>query len=395
MQQHIHPRFATAIGNNIAYWCEQAAAQSDSELRTLTSHHAEIVQAAQFGAALPPTHLLTLELVETCFNLIERGRLESLWLPILETIKNMHNERLADAHRHQLDYRLATLLRLQQRFNEAIALLDTLHGKPLTEQMQEQILVEISENWRLQGALSIAKEFALQALVQFEQIGNQRWQATVLNNLGILDTELQDFDAAASCLERALKLEQEADDATRIVRVLTNQGRLFQQLQQPWRAMSVYLDAQAYLEQTESIGDKLTVLINLATVYMDIGQFDRAVTTLKEAKSQLDLQRGLLFFAGLIDLNLGAATRAQGHYQVTLRYLQNSAEIWQQLRLPLHFGRTAINLGDTYADLQQFEHAVDRYRTAIATLRQLEPTPQAQEFIREAEQKLVKVSGAH
>ena len=230
----------------------------------------------------------------------------------------------------------------------------------------------------------------------FEQIGNAMWAASARNDLGLLAIELGSFDSAENHLTSALDFEKHHGDTTRTVRVINALGRLYQRQGQTWRALGTYAEALEQLEESESVEDILVLLINTATIYLELEQFDKAWKTLERAEPHLRAGKGMAYYRGLIDLNAGAAAYGLERYRIALYRLEKSAAVWTRLGRAIHLGRTWINMGDANRRMSRYDNAVMLYQQAVETLEPMRHIPLAGSFLQEVQEKQyeMKVSSA-
>lgn len=279
--------FVTTIQRMFAHEVIQARANSDTDIKHLIPHHAQIMRIVTFGVACSETRIATAECVERYFNLIERGRFEEQWLPIVETLCESAEIQSNPTLWHTLCHCQIILLRLARNFDTAIAHIKALQTQPLPALLVGKLLLEHSECLRSQDQFAPATMYALEALNVFVESGDKKWQASARNNLVILMTEQEQFEDAKEYAHQAVVFERNHNDATRMVRILTNQGYLYQRMKTWELAKRVYFEAQEYLSEIDNVADSVTVLYNLGYVYTKIGLLDDAQNALYEARQQL------------------------------------------------------------------------------------------------------------
>ena len=121
------------------------------------------MQAAQFAAMLPDLRLHVATLLNRLFNLIERGRLEQVWLPIIERISLTPELRNAPKDRVMVQLRKATLLRLANEPQAANSCLQELLTTTLEPQQRGYALLDLSESLRKTDQLTEAQQRAAEA----------------------------------------------------------------------------------------------------------------------------------------------------------------------------------------------------------------------------------------
>lgn len=390
----VHPHFAAAIGRNLHYWLELARTDDDAEKDRLLPQQGEIYKAAHFASALPATQPSVVDFIEHYFSIIERQRLEAQWLPLLKKLIASPFIQADLPRYHVALFRYTTLLRLADEYDKAATLSADLLAQLRDPLLTGKVYLNLSLCAYEQGNLQDAFGQAEAACVCFITVGDARWEALALNDLGMIATDLQQYDRAEQFLERALAFEQRAQDATCMVRVLINFGRLHEQRNRFWQALRVYFAAQAFLNETKSVWDAVAILINLSNVYNHLEQYEKACDTLYKAEKRLRRNSGLKFLQALVKLNLGFTYYQLGQFERSLTYSQRAAHLCEQLGKATSLARTQINCGKAYQQLAQNADAAQSYQNALTTLADL-TTPRAQTLRMEAQQALAELALLH
>ena len=383
----VNPHFAAAIGRNLRHWQAELTTGRDAETQRLLPQQSEMVLAAQFGVALPATQADVIALIERSVNLIERTRSEQLWLPILERLHAAPEIQADECAYHTVIHRLAHFLRLSERLDEAIALLEAHRPSSPSPLLTGKMNLQLSSCYQHRGRLEDALNAAQTAHEQFVAVGDEKWQASAANDIGLILTELERFEEAATWFEAAKRFELAHGDDTRIVRVWTNIGRLYELQNEPVAAMRAYFEAQEYLDGSESIEDVIRVLVNLGHVYLTLKRHDDARRMLERAQEKLRLAPHLILLRANTLVNLGTAQYWLAAYDDALVKMAQAFEIFEQLGRLRSAAHARMNIGDIQRARGERTASADAYRAAIALVEE-EATPAARRLREQASEKL-------
>lgn len=392
MQAHVAPIFVQAIARDLTYWSQQVVTNDDGELRQLVPQHGEVLQTAQFAAALPATQRQVVALLETYFNLIERNVLAHLWLPVVKTLLGSTCLDNDAALRYQVRWRYALLLRLDQQLDEAIRSLEMLLEQPLAPHLRGCVQLDLSLCYYRTGRHNEAISQATSAHDIFVMCKDDKWRAASLLNLGMFKTEQGQYEEAQTHLKQAYEIEMEKGDATRIVRVLTNLGRLYEMQQQRWRAVRTYFEAQEYVDVV-GVKDISRVELNLAHVYNQLKQYDNALALLLSAEKRLQTTPRQRYLRAMTWLNLGVTYYHSQKFHAALRPTEDAFIAFEKLGQQQLVCRAQINIGDIQSKLGHAQVAESQYRQALRTLAQLGDQPSVIALRAEVTDKLMQLVG--
>ena len=392
MQTRVTPVFVRAIGRDLTYWSQQIKSGDDEELRQLVPQHSEVLQTAQFAAALSATQPQTVTLIETYFNLIERNGFAHLWLPVVKTLLDATCFDNDAAVRHQLQWRYALLLRLDHQLNAAIEKLETLLEQPLAPHLDGRVRLDLSLCYHQTSRRMDAISQATFAHDIFIACNDDKWRAASLLNLGMFKTDRGQYKEAEAHLKQAYQIEIEGGDATRIVRVLTNFGRLYEMQQQPWRAVRIYFEAQEYVDVV-GVEDISRVELNLAHIYNQLKEYDKALALLLSAEKRLQTTPRQQYLSALTQLNLGVTYYYLQQFHAALRPTENAFTAFEQLGQQWLLCRAQVNIADIHSKLGGNEAAQIHYQQAVQALTQLGDQPSMVALRAEAADKLAQFIG--
>jgi tetratricopeptide (TPR) repeat protein len=186
---------------------------------------------------------------------------------------------------------LGQLLRLGNQLEQAIAI----HQKSqtLATQLQnKQALAEawfnLSEIYRLKREYEKAETYGQKALAFFNcQTDQARWQATLLNTMGLIALDCDECLQAEARLRESVALWQLLDEPTELARVLKNLGLALQQQQKYIAAYQYYHEALEQLRRTESELDKALIILNIGTLHFVQGEYRQAEFSNSQSENDL------------------------------------------------------------------------------------------------------------
>lgn len=157
-----------------------------------------------------------------------------------------------------------------------------------------------------------AAAYFQRSLARFEQVEHLRGQAMALGNHGLAQAEIRDYDRAWRDVTRALNLFRQLRMPRGIALNLANLGTAFARAGTHRRAISCYLQAS---EITRELGDTHTLAMTqheLGSSYAAIGEMANAVRAFRESVAVFRAI-GIRRWEALALVDLGKAVRQAGH----------------------------------------------------------------------------------
>ncbi|MEO0966757.1 MAG: tetratricopeptide repeat protein, partial [Cyanobacteria bacterium J06639_18] len=181
------------------------------------------------------------------------------------------------------------------------------------------------------GEKQKALSFYNQALPLRRAVGDRSGEATILNNIGAVYSDLGEQQKALSYYNQALPLRRAVGDRGGEATTLNNLGRVYSALGEKQKALSFYNQA---LDLHRAVGDRggeATTLNNLGRVYFALGEPQKALSLFNQALPILRAvgDRGT---ETTTLWNLAYLERKQGNLQASLKHIQDSIQIIEELR---------------------------------------------------------------
>jgi tetratricopeptide (TPR) repeat protein len=363
--------FREGIAANLTYWQEQIERLTDAGAHTFIEEQANLILAVELGLALPATQVKTAELLMLAYRFIERCGYWQRWLTVFEKATAVDSERPPLLTSRLLN-RQGQLSRLLQQTERAM----TLHQKAeriAQDAGNPQALAEIwfnlsIDHWQCRD-YEQADAYGQQALHIFRTLPDgQRWQASMLNTLGLISLHRDRLAEAQERLQQSITLWRPFDEPTELARVLNNLANTCLEQGHLEAALHHYQEALEHLAPTGSALDKAEVLINLGALYFKWEQYEKSEIVLRQADSPAVRRSGYLRLRALLAQNLGNTLLKLEQAAEAEKYLRQSLALWQQLGDELMLANTVGTLAEALAAQGQVETAVAHFDNALQLL---------------------------
>lgn len=203
-----------------------------------------------------------------------------------------------------------------------------------------------------------AAGFYRQSLELWERAGGPFEQASVLQGLGNVLKEKGDPAAELQAFQRALPLAVASGEPGQQARALAGIGTGYYELSRPGDARETWEKA---LELSRRAGDRqteATVEQNLAVIYLNQGQFQRALELFNRAVARVPGAAGLIRFnLGNLYFELGNPKKALESYELARAAFAASGPVGDEVQALIGIGRTRQRMGDPRAALGEYEKA--------------------------------------
>ena len=229
-------------------------------------------------------------------------------------------------------------------------------------------LGNIASVYKDQGEYALAAEFYGRALEVRPLSGDRRGEAADLNNLGLVRSDLGDLQGAQDHFRRALDLNRRGDRAREGAVNLTNLANVATMRGQYDGALELYEEALSARRETGDRRGEALDLENIGLLHLRWGDYPAALRSLDEALAILS-ELGPPTWRAEVRSDIAAVQAAMGNLRSALEGLdraESEAEADGYLAADL-----ALQRADLFAELNDFEPAVEFYRKAKAGYTQL------------------------
>jgi tetratricopeptide (TPR) repeat protein len=130
----------------------------------------------------------------------------------------------------------------------------------------------------------------------YHELGDQKAEATTLNNIGAVYDDLGEKQRALAYYEQALPIDRAVGDRAGEAATLNNIGRVYDDLGEKQRALDYYQQALPIFRAVGDRAGEAITCFNMGMVYEDLGELERAIeyvarcVELKDAIGHPDLE---------------------------------------------------------------------------------------------------------
>jgi tetratricopeptide (TPR) repeat protein len=227
----------------------------------------------------------------------------------------------------------------------------------------------LSMYWTVRGLMQEYLYWAGRALAVAERQQDIERQGTLLNNIGLVYSDLGEQQQALEYYEQALPLRQVGDKGGEAA-TLTNIGSVYSNLGDKQRALKYYEQALSLRRQVGDKGGEAATLSNIGVVYSDLGGKQRALKYYEQAlplRQQVGDKRG----EAVTLSNIGGVYSDLGEQQRALEYFAQALPLQQQVGDKRGEAVTLSNIGGVYADLGEQQRALEYFEQALPLSRQV------------------------
>lgn len=226
----------------------------------------------------------------------------------------------------------------------------------------------------------------LQAVKQFELIGNNNGLCNVNASLGLLFRYTNQYDKSLSYYKKALDWAESIKDTTTILGLLNNIGNVFIELKQPQNSMKYYKRIyDIFIIMNNKIGAARAAK-SIADCYNKMGNYKLAEIfcnqSFKLYNKYNELQKALLYSV-LSDTYLG-----QGKIKQAILAQKEAIKIAFNYNEYNTATRYNILLGEIYEKISDYDNAKKSYYEAVELAKQYK-------FLNEEELALTKIANLH
>jgi tetratricopeptide (TPR) repeat protein len=321
--------------------------------------------------------------------------LEAAWTAVFERLANLYFAGDTPALLQLVDDSAALPLRTREacqarqyfqgvaafrhdRYKLALATFDDLLAQsPLDAYRRARTLNARAVIYRLSGRLEEAMAGYQASLALWQELGDNHFQGIVHLNLGIIAYSLRRYEEAETQLRQAERFFSEAGSSAWLRKVQSELGLLQRDLGQ-WDAALAYFDA--YIAQSQAAGaeeDVGTGMANRGEVLLFKGDLAGAKEALQTAL------RLLVSRAYRVDhlLHLGLACQAEGEAAAALDYFRQALILAQEIERREILPQVYYHLGDALRRQGEAEAALAYWAQAVALIEESR-TPMREETLK-------------
>jgi len=196
------------------------------------------------------------------------------------------------------------------------------------------------------------------------------WEATALNNIGLIHHAQGNYPEALKRYEEALQIDEQLGDLSGKAMCLNNIGEIYRVQGNYPEALKWYEEALQIDEQLGDLSGKAMRLNNIGEIYRVQGNYPEALKWYEEAL-QIDEQLGDLSGKATRLNNIGMIHHAQGNYPEALKQYEEALKIFEKLGDLSGKAMCLNNIGSLLEDRGELDEALKRYVEALQIDEQL------------------------
>ena len=269
--------------------------------------------------------------------------------------------------------RVSTMLNLADAIifghpDEAMKYAD--EGLRLSQSLQWQKGLALA--WRQKGVVYYVSSDNLNAMDCFqraleigEKLDIKSFEASVLNNIANIYSDLGQFDKAIDYYNRLLEISKELNITKQQVIAFINLGTVYTEKKDFPKAFEYYNEGLALARKNGNQSYAASILTNMGITYDNQGDPQSALKYLRES---LDLAREVSNkYTEAAALNsLAGIYLKQGKYDEAKHYSLQSLDISQQIKALEWQAESWQNLSAIYETNQEFDQALNSYKNYVA-----------------------------
>ncbi len=266
-------------------------------------------------------------------------------------------------------YKLASVAIAVALFDQALALADA-SGLPC-DLLRADILGWRSRCRRRQRDFDAAREDVEAALELAQGMGDRRIVANTYFQASLVAERAGHWASSRTYAERAKALYEELNDERNVGRLMLNLGGLHLLLGKPQEAIG-HLEASFSLAvEAESKPDAAQALGGLATVHLELADYDAADENARKALALLEGRDDFLDEVGQSHLVLGRALLERGRLDEAQESFEAADAVFEQMASVGHRAGAWVALGDLARRRGDDGEAARRYRSAAEALQDI------------------------
>ena len=243
--------------------------------------------------------------------------------------------------------------------------------KKIDDATRADMWAQLGDSYRRNEIHSKAVSCYGQALTILKKLDDKQKQALVLTAMGLSQSKLADFDAAAKSLNQALELAKGLDNLQNMAETYSNLGIVH------WD-QGEYDKALEYITQAKKVESENNLKKNLGAdfnneglIYKSAGNYDKALASIdmsiKIAREINDKRSEAIALS-----NRGLILRIQGNNKEALKDYLAALKIYQSVQFKEGTASCYLGLGKLYEVVDRdYKKSLDQYEKALALYREL------------------------
>jgi tetratricopeptide (TPR) repeat protein len=362
-------RFIQSIAVNIAFWCEHEGLEDPWAWTALDRERQNLFRAVEYGLRRSETWSAAANLALKCYTYIfERGYWSEWSLMLEEALSACPAEEMAVKGR--LVQHLGSFYRKQRRLDEAQSAHE--QAEAIGRALEDPFLVALAHLglgrvYFRRRQYDRAEEYARFALAEFEAGGSHPGRAANARNLlGIITAGRGDYEEAASELYRARELFRQTGNEIELGRTTCNLCDALSRLGRVDEVLELHEEAAAIFEAYDKQLDLSLIYVNLGFLHYSQGQLAEAGAAFRQAYTPAIRRAGPVYYASLIEMNLGNVLLLQGDVEEARAYFLGAVKGFRLVNAKTMLANSMHGLAEVTLAAGEREEAVALLEDALA-----------------------------
>jgi len=207
------------------------------------------------------------------------------------------------------------------------------------------------------------------ALKAFEETGNLKEKANVINNIALIYSDRNDFATAIEYHKRSKNIREELNDTEGIIGSLNNIGNLYQKQNNFDKAIEFYHQAIGIAQLVLPNMHFPNIYLSLAKCENSMGKTNDAIENYKKAIEEATINNDVRSLIISI-INLSNVYRSIGSSEKSISGLMKAFNLARENKLRYLEAVVKLNLGNIYFQTNQYKEANEFYNYALNIYKQ-------------------------
>ena len=350
-----------------------ARAEALLEARQYEESAAEFHKAREAGATTASPELEVRALSGEAWALIETGGVRDAIQLLTRARDLVERPSFSDVDQAQVLFRLGVCRYKLSSISTSLALLTQAleladrSGLPC-DLLRSEILSWRSRCYRRQRDIEAAREDVERALELAQALGDRATMANVYVQASLVAERSGHWLLARTYAERAKSYYEELNDDRNVAGLLNNLGGLNLMLGKPSEAIDYLKRSFGVALEADSNEDAAQAAGSLATVHLQVGDYEQAEQLARTALELLDGRDDYLHEIGPSQLVLGRALMEQNRLDEAEEWFKSADASFEQLSSASHRAAAWLAMGDLAARRGEDRAAARLYRNAAEAL---------------------------
>ena len=229
------------------------------------------------------------------------------------------------------------------------------------------IQLEIGLVYENLGTYTLSKKYYLLALEYWQVVENPLWLSNTLNNLGVLQQLMGDYQEAGRSFEKALEYARSCGYARMEAYILTGIGDIYSDIQADEQALQAYYLAEGIADGSQEHFLRFYLNLQKAAIFSFQGDFESSHRFLQQAKNLIG-KNGSAMEINMIDLEFaGVKIREKKGHEI-IQSLQKTCEYFQKEGHKVQYEKARLFLSMIHLSSKESEKATEHLLHVFSSL---------------------------